>query len=146
MKATVKYNNVFVTSAYDIETLKKVKKFRPEALVLYKGEGKEKEPVCAIGVSRNASANAMGVTFAKDSVTSPKVATMSIELPAGLTDATKINAWVRDILGLAIVNCNKIEDQIAAAMTEINADEAAMNAAITIEDDAAQPEHSADAE
>lgn len=42
MKATVKYNNVFVTSAYDIETLKKVKKFRPEALVLYKGEGKEK--------------------------------------------------------------------------------------------------------
>ena len=34
MKATVKYNNVFVTSAYDIETLKKVKKFRPEALVL----------------------------------------------------------------------------------------------------------------
>ena len=51
MKATVKYNNDFVTSAYDIETLKKVKKFRPEALVLYKGEGKEKEPVCAIGVS-----------------------------------------------------------------------------------------------
>ena len=38
MKATVKYNNVFVTSAYDIETLKKVKKFRPEALVLYKGD------------------------------------------------------------------------------------------------------------
>ena len=57
MKATVKYNNVFVTSAYDIETLKKVKKFRPEALVLYKGEGKEKEPVCAIGVSGSASAN-----------------------------------------------------------------------------------------
>lgn len=146
MKAIVKFNNLFITSNYNIETLQKVEKFRPDALVLYKGEGKEKEPVCAIGVSRNASANAMGVTFAKDSVTSPKVATMSIELPAGLTDATKINAWVRDILGLAIVNCNKIEDQIAAAMTEINADEAAMNAAITIEDDAAQPEHAADAE
>ena len=63
MKATVKYNNVFVTSAYDIETLKKVKKFRPEALVLYKGEGKEKEPVCAIGVSgSNCSASSWLLT------------------------------------------------------------------------------------
>ena len=144
MKAIVKFNNLFITSAYNVETLKKVAKFRPDALVLYKGEGKEKEPVCAIGVSKNASANAMGVTFAKDSVTNPKVATMNIELPVGLTDATKINEWVRDMLGLAIVNCNKIEDQIAAAMTEIAADEAAMDAAITIEDDA-QPE-AADAE
>ena len=109
MKATVKYNNVFVTSAYDIETLKKVKKFRPEALVLYKGEGKEKEPVCAIGVSGSASANEMGVTFAKNSVTTPKVATMSIELPNGKTTVEEINEFVREKLGLAIVNCTKIE-------------------------------------
>lgn len=116
MKATVKYNNVFVTSAYDIETLKKVKKFRPEALVLYKGEGKEKEPVCAIGVSGSASANEMGVTFAKNSVTTPKVATMSIELPNGKTTVEEINEFVREKLGLAIVNCTKIEEQIAEAM------------------------------
>lgn len=146
MKAIVKYNNLFITSTYNIETLQKVEKFRPDALVLYKGEGKEKEPICDIGVGKTAHANQMGVTFAKDSVTTPKVATMSIELPAGLTDTAKINAWVRDKLGLAIVNCNKIEDQIAAAMTEIAADEAAMNAAITIEDDDAQPEHTEDDE
>ena len=45
MKATVKYNSLFITSAYDIETLKKVAKFRKEALTLYKGEGKDKTPV-----------------------------------------------------------------------------------------------------
>lgn len=143
MKATVKYNNVFVTSAYDIETLKKVKKFRPEALVLYKGEGKEKEPVCAIGVSGSASANEMGVTFAKNSVTTPKVATMSIELPNGKTTVEEINEFVREKLGLAIVNCTKIEEQIAEVMGSIAADEAAMNAAITIENDA-EPEAAAE--
>ena len=40
MKANVKINTLFVTSAYDVATLKKVEKFRPEALKLYDGEGK----------------------------------------------------------------------------------------------------------
>ena len=84
MKAIVKFNNLFITSAYDIATLQKVKKFRPDALVLFKGEGKEKEPVCAIMVSKTASANSNGICFAKDSITAPKVATMSLELPADL--------------------------------------------------------------
>lgn len=136
MKAIVKFNNLFITSEYDIETLKKVKKFRPEAMTLYKGEGKEKEPVCAIMISKTASANQNGVCFAKDSVTAPKVATMAMELPTDLSTADKINEWVRDQLGLAIVNCTKIEEQIATALTEIANDEALMNAAITIEDEA----------
>ena len=53
----------------------------------------------------------------------------------------KINAFVRDKLGLTIVNCIKIEEQIAAALTEIAGDEAAMNAVITIEN---EPEHAAE--
>ena len=60
---------------------------------------------------------------------------MNIELPAGKTTPAEINEFVREKLGLAIVNGNKIEEQIAAAMTEIDADEAAMNAAITIENE-----------
>ena len=91
-------------------------------------------------VSKTASANSNGICFAKDSITAPKVATMSLELPADLKTADAINEWVRDRLGLAIVNCAKIEEQIAAAMGEINADEAAMNAAITIEGDEAAAE------
>ena len=143
MKATVKYNNVFVTSAYDIETLKKVAKFRKEALTLYKGEGKDKTPVCSIGVSKSAAANNLGITFAKNSATEPKLATMSIDLPDDVNTTEKINAFVRDKLGLAIVNCLTIEEQIAAALTEIAGDEAAMDAVITIEN---EPEHTADAE
>lgn len=145
MKATVKYNSLFITSAYDIETLKKVAKFRKEALTLYKGEGKDKTPVCSIAVSKIAAANNLGITFAKDSATEPKLATMSIDLPDDANTTEKINAFVRDKLGLTIVNCIKIEEQIAAALTEIAGDEAAMNAVITIENEAA-PEFAADAE
>lgn len=143
MKATVKYNSLFITSAYDIKTLEKVAKFRPDALDLYKGEGKEKEVVCSIAVSKKASANDLGITFAKNSATAPYVATMSIDLPDDANTTEKINAFVRDKLGLAIVNCLKIEEQIATALTEIASDEAAMDAVITIEN---EPEHTADAE
>ena len=68
---------------------------------------------------------------------------MSIELPNGKTTVEEINEFVREKLGLAIVNCTKIEEQIAEAMSSIAADEAAMNAAITIENDA-EPEAAAE--
>ncbi len=83
--------------------------------------------------------------FANDSVTGEKVAVLSRPVPADLKTPDAIKAWVRDYLGLTIVNCEKIEAQIDAAMESIAADEAAMNAAITI-DDEAQPENTADAE
>lgn len=137
MKAIVKFNNLFITSAYDVATLAKVAKFRPDALSLTKGEGKEKTVLCMMGVGKKASYSPFGIVFEKDSVTAPKVATLTVELPESLKTTADINAWVRDNLGLAIVNCEKIEAQVAAAMTEIAADEAAMNAAITIENDVA---------
>lgn len=138
MKATVKYNTLFVTSKFDIATLKKVKKFRPEALVLTKGEGKEKTPICAIMVSGKDDISKNSITFAHDSATGEKVAVLSREIPASAKTAAEIRDWMRDEFGLTIVNCEKIENQIDAAMTEIEADEAAMNAAISIEGDAAE--------
>ena len=52
----------------------------------------------------------------------------------------EIKEWVRDKIGLTIVHGTKIEEQIAAAMESINADEAAMNAAITIDGEDADAE------
>lgn len=145
MKAIVKFNNLFITSKFNMATLKKVAKFRPEALNLTKGEGKEKTTVCVLSTGDKASYSPYGLVFAKDSVTAPNVATMAVELPSTLKTTDDINEWVRDKFGLSIVNCEKIEAQIDAAMTEITADEAAMNAAITIENEAA-PEAKADVE
>ena len=136
MKAIVKFNNLFITSKFNMATLKKVAKFRPEALNLTKGEGKEKTTVCVLSTGDKASYSPYGLVFAKDSVTAPNVATMAVELPSTLKTTDDINEWVRDKFGLSIVNCEKIEAQIDAAMTEIDADEAAMNAAITIENEA----------
>lgn len=145
MKAIVKFNNLFITSKFNMATLKKVAKFRHEALNLTKGEGKEKTTVCVLSTGDKASYSPYGLVFAKDSVTAPNVATMAVELPSTLKTTDDINEWVRDKFGLSIVNCEKIEAQIDAAMTEIDADEAAMNAAITIENEAA-PEAEADVE
>lgn len=146
MKAIVKFNNLFITSKFDVATLKKVAKFRPEALNLTKGEGKEKTTVCVLGVGDKASYSPYGIVFSKDSVTAPNVATLAVELPASLKTTADINEWVRDKLGLAIVNCEKIEAQVDAAMAEIVADEAAMDAAITIENEAVPEAEAADAE
>ena len=146
MKAIVKFNNLFITSKFNMATLKKVAKFRPEALNLTKGEGKEKTTVCVLSTGDKASYSPYGLVFAKDSVTAPNVATMAVELPSTLKTTGDINEWVRDKFGLSIVNCEKIEAQIDAAMTEIDADEAAMNAAITIENEAAPEAEAADAE
>lgn len=145
MKATVKFNSLFVASKFNVETLKKVTKFRPDALVLYKGEGKDKVPVCAMMVDSKDDISKNGVVFANDSVTGENVAVLSRPVPADLKTPDAIKAWVRDYLGLTIVNCEKIEAQIDAAMESIAADEAAMNAAINI-DDEVEPEHTADAE
>lgn len=137
MKATVKFNTMFVTSKFDVATLKKVAKFRPEAMILYKGEGKDKTPICALMVSGKDDISKSGITFAHDSATGDKVAVLSREIPAAAKTPDEIREWMREEFGLTIVNCEKIEDQIDAAMGEINADESAMNAAIVIEDEAA---------
>ena len=134
-----------IARLHKIFLIKKEKTLRPDALVLYKGEGKDKTPVCAMMVDSKDDISKNGVVFANDSVTGEKVAVLSRPVPADLKTPDAIKAWVRDYLGLTIVNCEKIEAQIDAAMESIAADEAAMNAAINI-DDEVEPEHTADAE
>lgn len=133
MNAIVKYNALFIASKYNVATIEKVQKYYPDALVLYKGEGEEREPVCAIAVGDMASANEYGIVFANDSISEPRVAMMSVEVPATLESQDDIRAWYREKLGMTIVNCNKIEEQIATALTEINADENAMNSFINFD-------------
>ena len=132
MKAIVNMNTLHVTSAYNMETLKKVAKFRPDALVLYKGEGKDKEPVCAICVGHSGSMSPNGVVFAQDNMIGERVALVSEQMPH-VASADEAREYIRDRLGMLIVNGNKIEAQIEAALTEIAADEAAMNDAIVVE-------------
>lgn len=130
MKAIIKYNALFIASEHDVATIEKVKKYYPEALTLYKGEGEEREPVCAIATGDFASANEYGVVFANDSISEPKVAMMGVEIPSELTSQDEVRAWVRDKFGMMLVNCNKIDQQITAALVEIRNDESAMNSFI----------------
>ena len=49
-KIMVAGDAVVVTSDMKLEDIKLVKKYRPEALTLFEGEGEEKEPVFKIGI------------------------------------------------------------------------------------------------
>ena len=140
MKANVTINTLFVTSAYDMATLNKVKKFRPEALNLYEGDEKKKTCTCSIGVGSQDDIGKYGICFAKDSVTGEKVAALSRPVPADLKSAQEIHEWVNEEYGLVIVKCKKIEEQVATALTEIDADVASMNEAITVDGETADAE------
>lgn len=132
MKASVKSNILFITSKYSIDDLKKVAKYRPDALKLFEGEGDEKHTVAAICVGSKASVAPNGIVFAPVGGTTGK-AVVTMDLPVECDTDEKVRKHIHEKVGMSIINGTKIEAQVAAALTSINADFTAMDAAITIE-------------
>ena len=112
------------------EDLDLVKKYRPEELVLYKGEGKEKEPVFAVGVSRYSDGHLSrnGAEFGT-ATTADGNATITIPV-----DPTEGNFAVKleDAIGVALLKIDEIEAKIPAIMEEIHAEQARVREHITI--------------
>ena len=124
-KATVIANAFVVTSALKLEDLKTVKKYRPEALTLYEGEGEDKEPVFAIAMTEadGGSINKYGATFGKmtDDEGHARL-TMTLE------DYERED--LIDKLGPAILKLNALEATLGAQLDGIAEDKAAATAAI----------------
>lgn len=133
MKATVKFNTVFITSAYSIEDIERVKKYRPKALVLLDDD---KNPVYSIGTTcETGSWTKYGIAFAGNTVTGQKVACISVQLNGDM-NAEQIREQIRDVFGAALMYGDKIEAQMAKALDEIFDDEASMDSRISIDSDA----------
>lgn len=118
-----------IESSADLETIKKLSKYRPESLTLFEGTGKDKEAVFAVGVGSGlGSINKYGVSFGTATTVDGK-ATVTIMIPEGTEDARE---YVKEKVGVAILNLNKVEGQFASANSEIDTELAAIDANIRV--------------
>ena len=127
-KIMVAGDAVVVTSDMKLEDIKLVKKYRPEALTLFEGEGEEKEPVFKIGIG-DGGIGKYGAEFDQETRDDEKLATLTTLIPAGTADA---KAYVSDAFGRAILKLNKLEATLPGVIEEIAAEKAAIEANITV--------------
>ena len=113
---------VVITSAVKFEDIKLIKKYRPEALILYKGEGQEKEPVFKIGVAPVGcgSISKYGVEFESATRDEAKLATLTGVLTQEF-EGEELKAFISDEYGPAILLLNELEAQLPAVVEEIAA-------------------------
>lgn len=136
--ATIKISDTVFTiaSTLSVEDYVKAKKGRPESTTLFKGEGKEREPVFMVGTGHTEGYNQNGITFATNGALSGK-AVITSPLPSDL-EKDEIKEWVADKIGFIKKNLDAVEAQVVTALAEIDADRAEILASIEgLDDDAA---------
>lgn len=114
-----------VTSTIKVETIKILKKFKPNATKLVDPETKDE--VFAVGFGPNPSFSSYGVVFNGQS--EDGFAQVTLQIPADLDDEKK-KTLVANNFGYGLLNLNKLETQIADIMEETAGEFAAINASI----------------
>lgn len=121
---------VVITSALSLESLRTVKKYRPEALNLY--GGKENEVlIFSVLVDRGSAVCANAIAFNAATRDDEKLATLTTMLPESAKN-TDVKEYLADEYGAIITNLNKIEAAIPAVLEEIAAEKAAVMSNISI--------------
>lgn len=118
-KVTIVGQACVITSAVKLDDIKLIKKYRPEALSLYEGEGNERVPVFSIGVTGAGNCiNNVGAEFSHAN----EEGYAQITLMVTKTDKEEI----ADAIGRPILKLNKLEESLAAVIDEIAAEKAAI--------------------
>lgn len=118
-KVTIVGQACVITSAVKLDDIKLIKKYRPEALSLYEGEGNERIPVFSIGVTSEGNCiNNVGAEFSHAN----EEGYAQITLMVTKTDKEEI----ADAIGRPILKLNKLEESLAAVIDEIAAEKAAI--------------------
>lgn len=113
---------VVITSGMKLEALKKLKKYRPDALVL-KGGDDGKEPVFRIGVTSDdaGSINEYSAVFGGETHDDAKLATITLAIPEGVED---VRNFVAETIGRHVLNLIKLEETLPSALAEVDAEKA----------------------
>lgn len=120
---------VVITSAIKLSDLRKVEKYRPNALVLKGGED-GKEPIFRIGTCNGAGKiNKYGAEFGAETHDDAKLATITLVLDRVDGD---VREFVAEAVGASILNLNKLEETIPAVLAEIDAEKGAILSNITV--------------
>lgn len=134
-KMTIVGGAVVVTSDADLETLKTIKKFRPNLLNLYEGEGDAKRRVFRIDLTDETGGdlNAQKAVFSTiTNADNHPTITMCWDTNEAKDDGFSIAEAAYEMFGPALLKLNKTEAQFAAALDEIAAEKAAVAASIEI--------------
>lgn len=128
---TITGNAIVVKSTLTPEQIALVAKYRPEALVLFEGEGKDRCPVFAIGTvsAGTGSINKVGACFPKNTTDPDGKAVITLIGEFGEGD---VREQVADKIGKAILNLNTIEAALPAVIEEIEEQKAAIIENITV--------------
>ena len=130
-KILVAGDAVIITSSRKLEEIKELEKYNPKALFLYEedDDGKLQKVFRAGSTSGTGVISKSGVFFAGEARDGSGLATITAQIPDGIEDA---KAWVADEFGYAVVQLNKVEAGIDAALAKVAADKAAIEANIEI--------------
>jgi len=120
---------VVVTSSLKLEDIKKVEKYRPEALCLKGGED-NKDILFILGTTAGfGSINTMGAAFGREARDGSGCAQITMTTTA----VEDVAETVADELGAALGYLGKMEQALPAVIAEIDAERAAILASITVE-------------
>ena len=123
---TIAGNSYVITSAVSMADLETVRKYRPSALAITDPE--TKETLFRVGIGSN-SANDHGVSFGGVSNDEAKLATATLPIPPDTEDAKE---YVLDKAGLALVNLEKVEGEIAEVLADIRNERNSIAESITV--------------
>ena len=120
---------VVITSAAKLEDIRKIAKYRPEALIL---RDENDEPLFGICVSANrrGEISPFGIEFGGCDGNGFAQMTAAYAGPAGDDDAVK--AAIADSIGAQVAMLTKLEESFPALIEEIDAEVAAILASIEI--------------
>lgn len=128
-KIVIAGDAVVITSEIKLADLRKVAKYRPDALVLKGGED-GKEPIFRVGVTNESGTiNKYGASFSGETHDEAKLAT--ITLPLSNVDGD-VRETVAEKIGTAILDLNKIEEALPGVLEEIEREKESILGNITI--------------
>ena len=130
-KITIAGDAVVVTSSKKLEDIKTLEKYRPNALQLFEtNENGKREPVFAVGTTNGkGSITEYGASFGSTAPDGSGLATITMPVPGGASD---VKQAVADMVGVAIISLNKVEQQVDAALASVQADKTAVMETITV--------------
>ena len=116
-KIVVTGDAIVVTSAFTLEELLTIKKYRPNALQLMGGED-NKQPIFAINAVKggNGGINQYGVTYTGETHDEKKLATLTI-FDGNITGDAK--EYAAEKIGAAVINLDKLEGTLKGVLEEI---------------------------
>lgn len=133
-KITIAGDAYVVTSSKTLESIQTLEKYRPNALKLFETnpENGKREAVFAVGTTAGqGSINAYGASFCSVAHDGSGLATITLPLPA-VPAGGDVKKAVAEAVGVAIINLNKVEAQIDAALDSVRSEKNAVMETITV--------------